>query len=239
MPSSKRGSPTTDALRVVKVGGSLLASDEPASQLRAWLNRQKASSPQAQRVLLVGGGRLVDTLRQLDRVQSLGDDVAHWAAIDLMGVNAAVVAQWLQLELVAGDLQALRSELTADIATIVYNPQRFLRQQEPTLPGTRLQVGWQTTSDSIAARVATALGASLTLLKSAAPPHGCQTGDWQALAEWGYVDAAFPALAGGVGSISVESLSGEASWEEPARLVPSSSLGSALTGISRNCLRAP
>jgi hypothetical protein len=86
-------------------------------------------------------------------------------------------------------------------------PSRFLQQVEPWAAGTRLEVGWHVTSDSIAARVAECLAATrLTLLKSAAWPADVRPGDWVAAAAAGYVDEQFGRWAAAIASIDVAQL---------------------------------
>jgi 5-(aminomethyl)-3-furanmethanol phosphate kinase len=84
----------------------------------------------------------------------------------------------------------------------------FVREVEPMLPGTVLEVGWHVTSDSIAARLAICLGdARLRLLKSR-PPTAAEAVDWACAARGRLVDAFFPCLANHLRSASCETLPG-------------------------------
>ena len=86
--------------------------------------------------------------------------------------------------------------LHMDVAwTTIFDPGDWLRRLEPDVPGARLACGWETTSDSIAARFAVALGAAeLVLLKSTLPVSGLPAAPGD-LAAAGYVDGFFPQLA--------------------------------------------
>ncbi|MEX0939120.1 MAG: hypothetical protein WDZ59_14750 [Pirellulales bacterium] len=172
---------------VVKLGGSLLAADDLMIRLREWL----AAEPAAQRVVVVGGGALVDEFRVLDRRHRLDERAAHWMCVDLMTVTSRVVASLLPEAVVTSDLADLHDR-DRKSEVIIFDAADFLRHEEPRLPGTRLAESWDVTSDSIAARLAVVLAAEeLVLLKSALPPSGC---DVAALAEFGYVDRFFPRL---------------------------------------------
>jgi aspartokinase-like uncharacterized kinase len=186
---------TTMDVRVVKLGGSLLDDAELPARYRRWLKTQLP----ARNVLVVGGGRLTDALRQAHRTHSLDESLTHWLAIDCMGIQARLVAGLLKdAELVAewnGLRRRLLQMLTAGKSgTLVFDVTGFCRQIEPRLPGTHLPHGWQVTSDSIAARLAGALAAGeLVLLKSALP--GDEPQSTQALSDIGYVDEFFPTIA--------------------------------------------
>lgn len=171
---------------VVKLGGSLLARPTVAGDVRRWLERRPKDSAC---VLIVGGGRAVDAIRRRWRSGGLSDADAHWAAIDVMDDHTRRLARALNYRAYVR-LRELQEVEAGGVA--VFPPGRFLREKEPTLPGARLPVGWRATSDSIAARVAEALGADLILIKSAPPPAGALPRDYSALAAGGYVDEHFP-----------------------------------------------
>jgi aspartokinase-like uncharacterized kinase len=182
-------------VRVVKLGGSLLDDADVAAKYRRWLNTQRP----ARNVLIVGGGKLVEVLRQADRIHSLDASLLHWLAIDCLGINARLVAGLLREAELVAEWNGLRRRLlqmlpAGQSGTLVFDVTGFMRQIEPRLPGARLTHGWNVTSDSIAARVAAGLAAGeLVLLKSALPSEEPQT--TQALADIGYVDESFPTIA--------------------------------------------
>lgn len=100
-------------------------------------------------------------------------------------------------------LQALQARLP-DVGYTVFCMERFLLEQEPTIAGSSLFVGWEVTSDSIAARIASVLDAKkLILLKASGGPFGK---NWQVLAADGVVDAAFHKYAYGLPNVSLQSL---------------------------------
>jgi aspartokinase-like uncharacterized kinase len=174
------------ALRVIKLGGSLLER----SDLRTRFDRllQPAAMPEAN-IVIAGGGRIVDAIRQFDHVHRIETSVAHWLAIDAMSVTARIASYLLGRPL-ARSLTELRAAAAG--STLVLDVADILRLDEPKAPGMRLETGWHVTSDSIAARIAQMLGADeLVLLKSAPPPSQ----DIAALADQGYVDDFFPRIA--------------------------------------------
>jgi aspartokinase-like uncharacterized kinase len=186
---------TTMDIRVIKLGGSLLDDSEAPALYRRWLNTQLP----ARNVLIVGGGRLVEALREADRTHILDQSLLHWLAVDCLGLQARLMAGLLsEAELVA-EWNGLRRRLLQMLpegksGTLIFDVTGFMHQIEPRLAGTRLPHGWSVTSDSIAARVAAALPAGeLVLLKSALPPEEMHTS--QQLAEVHYVDAHFPIVA--------------------------------------------
>ena len=117
-------------------------------------------------VLVVGGGTAADLVRDLDRRLGLGTAEAHWLAVEAMSRNAQELSASLQ------EIPYIRSwkKLLERIGTpgaSVYDPAEFLREVEPGIAGTKLEMSWSVTSDSIAGRVAIALEArALVLLKS-------------------------------------------------------------------------
>lgn len=157
---------------VVKVGGSLFDHPRLGPGLRAYLD-SLAPTP----VLLVaGGGRVADAVRQLDRVHGLGEEAAHWLALRSLAVTG---------ELVRSLTRGLRLTLLDCFAFAVEDESR---------PGT-LPHSWAVTTDSIAARAAVVFRAErLVLLKSVDVPVGTA---WEVAADRGWVDRHFPQVVAG------------------------------------------
>ncbi len=199
MTGEKRARP---GLRVVKVGGSLFDLPDLGQRLKTWL----AEQPSAVNVLLAGGGELADVIRRADERHHLGDSASHWLCIETLGVSAEWLAAIAGAALIRS-LEALSdSGQTGTTLTVVFDPRGFLRLQEPSLAGERLPESWQVTSDSIAARLATALAADeLVLLKSGTAPAYERLED---LAEVGFVDRFFPQAAGMVPRVRFENFRG-------------------------------
>lgn len=169
-------------VRVIKLGGSLLEFDQLVSAWTHWLVRQSA----AVNVLIVGGGKLVDAIREVDRANSLGDEAAHWLSVRAMGYTAANVASLLPDVGLVSRLNQL--DLTT-AATSILDVWQFLFEDD-RFTADPLPCSWQVTSDSIAARVADRLRSQeLVLLKSADPPA---FGNLEQLAARQFVDAYFP-----------------------------------------------
>ena len=149
------------AWTVVKVGGSLFDLPDLRTRLQAWLAQLDAD-----RVLLVpGGGTTADAIRNLDRVHQLGEEAAHWLAIQTLSVNA----RFLQVLLPDARLFAEVSESTfayasgSEMHILDAMPFFVADEQRPD----HLPHCWEVTSDSLAVRVAALLGAQeLVLLKS-------------------------------------------------------------------------
>lgn len=206
------------AIRVVKVGGSLLDESPLSELLHAWL----ALQPNAQNVLLAGGGTLVDAVRRLDRVHALGEERSHWLAVQAMSVTAALVADLLPSAVLVERFDTLVELLTNDkpapeCRVLVFDCWQFMRQVEPSVPRPRLPANWQATSDSIAARLAIAIEQSgqsvseLVLLKSTLPPRGASLSE-AAAAE--VVDPCFADLAAGLPSVRLVNLRAESFAEQ-------------------------
>jgi len=182
-------------LRVVKVGGSLLAWPELPRAIRDWL----ATQASALNVLACGGGPLAETIRQADRDFALGEEISHWLSIDTLGITAKLLAAISpEIPLLTTFAELEFRITTRQPGTVIFDSREFLVTREPQLAGTPLPHTWHATSDSIAARLAEVLSADeLVLLKSAEPP----VADLAALAAAGYVDAHFPRAVRNVASI--------------------------------------
>lgn len=169
-----------DIWTVVKVGGSLLDWPALGVQLNAWL-RQLGGGP----VLVIpGGGQAAQAIRQLDRVHPLGEDAAHWLAIQAMSLNARFLNELLP----AADLTANPplDGLACASGWYVLDALPYFRADEASAH--HLPHGWQVTSDSLAVRAAVRVKArELVLLKSVAW-HG---DDWAEAVQAGVVDRYF------------------------------------------------
>lgn len=182
------------SVRVVKLGGSLLELADWPARLAAWLGAQPAMPT----LLIVGGGKLADAIRRYDGDFALGDEAAHWLCIRAMSLNAEMVAAVLRRCTKDVSLAQGVDDIMAQAANgvVVFDPEPFLREDEPSRPGEPLPHGWQVTSDSIAARVAECLDAAeLVLLKSAPPPPNWRAGAGD------YVDGHFAVASRNVRSV--------------------------------------
>jgi aspartokinase-like uncharacterized kinase len=171
-----RGSEARLISPILKVGGSLLASsDWPAAlaELTSQIDRP---------LLVVGGGGIVDGLRAIDAANPRPPQLMHELAIKAMSLTARLVANALGLPVVS--CPRVLTPAVLDIADWLANAER-----PPTIP-----VGWEVTSDSLAAVAAVASGRSLILAKSVPPPpHAISM---PSLARENWVDAWFPGAIG-------------------------------------------
>jgi aspartokinase-like uncharacterized kinase len=159
---SPRSTPELEKVVVIKVGGSLLGWPEFSRRLRAYLD----DLPKEKVVLVVGGGGAADFVRVLDSVHAIGENRSHGLALRALDLTAHVVAT-----LVPGLDVVERPDALAGVweqgRIPVLTPRWFLENVDPLFDDP-LPETWETTTDSIAARLAKALGASeLRLLKSA------------------------------------------------------------------------
>jgi aspartokinase-like uncharacterized kinase len=178
-------------IRIVKVGGSLFDMPDLADQVRRWLSVQTP----AHHVFLAGGGALADQVRRWHQLQPLDQSAAHWMCIDLLTVSAHLLhARLPEIPLVEDD--RLLCQRVGERSCTIFIPATWLRHSEARLPGTPLPPSWEVTSDSIASRLAIAIGAQqLVLMKSALPDVAPDEGI-QACSAVGFVDAMLGRLAG-------------------------------------------
>ncbi len=185
--------------RVVKVGGSLFVRRDLATALPAWI----AAQSQAETIVIVGGGALVDAVRQIDQIHP-GDPVkTHWRAIDLLQHTFEMCAElfdkWPRIS-DSGTLQRQQTQgFSTDNPTLVAVAAFLDRETRFDIPE-----DWRTTSDTIAAILAIRLGADeLVLLKSCDVDPGSCVDEF---AKQGMVDAALPSLARRLNRLRVEQL---------------------------------
>lgn len=143
-----------EGLTVVKVGGGLLA--QPGLLPRVGQALARLADERAV-VIIPGGGPFADQVRQFDQRHGLSPTSAHWMATLAMDQFAWVIAAEVSgsriVEDRAGILQAHREG-----AIPVLAPSRWLRATD------ELPHRWEVTSDSLAAYLATLLGAPELIL---------------------------------------------------------------------------
>lgn len=189
--------------RVVKLGGSLLSRPDVWTRLERWLAREPAAT-----VLVVGGGTVVEAIRDLDRVHGLDPVEAHWWCIEIMARQAQLAHRRLTGSRLVEQLHEL-AEINTPPSLAIFNPFPLLREDD-ALRNDRLPASWDVTSDSIAARIASRSRADeLVLLKSTLPT----TDTVDSLAASGFVDAYFPVVARELAAVRVVDLADDAFTE--------------------------
>ncbi len=179
------GGDGTEAL-VLKVGGSLLSwQDWPRL-----LDRLVAEVGDVPLAIVVGGGSVVDGLRQIDAAAPQPAKLMHDLALDCMHALAQLVAKSTGLPLSA-------NPALTGAACVLDAPAWVLTQPAAA----DLPASWDVTSDSIAALLARENNATLLLAKSAAPPAtGCGV-SLESLTTSGWIDRYFPTAATGLKEI--------------------------------------
>ncbi|HEY7309439.1 MAG TPA: hypothetical protein VH643_08790 [Gemmataceae bacterium] len=169
---------------VVKVGGSLYEWPHLRKRLRSWLVAEWNSGFGV--VLVPGGGRTADAVRELDRLHQLGEETSHWLALRALSLNAHFLASLLPFARVIEDVEDVEETWFAG-QTPVLDVHAFARADEGRAGC--LPASWSVTSDSLAARVALAAKSRcLVLLKSTTIPPSM---DWSEAGRLGLVDAMF------------------------------------------------
>jgi aspartokinase-like uncharacterized kinase len=177
-------------IRVVKVGGSLFDLPDLGERLREWL----AAQPPAHNVLIAGGGPLVEQIRTWHADEPIEDAAAHWMCVDLLTVTAHMLHAWMpEIPLVEDD--CLLCQRVGEPGATIFGPAPWMRHSEPGLPGTWLPSNWETTSDSIAGRLAAALLADEFVLMKSALPRRKTSRELSALAAVGYIDSVLAQMA--------------------------------------------
>ena len=177
-------------IRVVKVGGSLFDLPDLGQRLRDWLGCQRP----AHNVLIAGGGPLVEQIRAWHADEPIEDAAAHWMCVDLLTVTAHMLHAWMpEIPLVEDD--CLLCQRVGEPGATIFGPAPWMRHSEPGLPGTWLPSNWETTSDSIAGRLAAALLADEFVLMKSALPRRKTSRELSALAAVGYIDSVLAQMA--------------------------------------------
>ena len=200
-------------IRVIKLGGSFLTCPNLELRLQKW---QQSSAP-AHTLAIVGGGGLVNAIRDMDAIASLDERTTHWRCVELLSHTFEIMAQrlnWPTIQSPEELEQWIQTPASKEEITLVkVNAFYRVSGTAATSSGTSrwnshgrdlLPENWETTTDSIAAMLAWGIQASeLVILKSCSVSPRATL---QELAAAGIVDQAFPQIAEKVSSVRVEQL---------------------------------
>jgi aspartokinase-like uncharacterized kinase len=193
--------------RIIKIGGSMLLRDNLATAVNQWLD----THPSDQTMIIIGGGKLIDAVRELDQRHKMPPQQMHWMCVDLLAATASFAADFFGWPLIKTKQEwkdtvqpgtGFPNSQVSALPTVV-TPAVFYNRNT-SVRGTRSPHDWRTTTDSIAAFLAHQVDADeLVLLKSCpiAPKMSLEK-----LAEAGIVDEAFPEVARDLRSIRIEQL---------------------------------
>jgi 5-(aminomethyl)-3-furanmethanol phosphate kinase len=183
---------------VVKVGGSLLARPDLPQSLRRWLRNH---GEQQQVNLLIGGGTMIEALRELDRIHRCESAAMHWRCVRALRFTTELVAEWLSEAIVISTTEAFAlHRQTWRPGWFLIVPEAFYHSEGDD----ELPCDWTTTSDSIAALLAHKLMADrLVLLKSCRIERPLDLAD---AAARGIVDPVLPTLINGAVQVELQAL---------------------------------
>ena len=172
---------------IIKLGGSLLVMPDWPTRVAELVRDRAAIRPV---LIVVGGGAIVDGLRAIDAAAPQDAALVHELAIGLMGTTARLVADAIAAPLVTDQAEA---------SAAVLDVPRWL-SCDGRLRG--LPVGWNVTSDSIAASIAAVMHADLLLVKRVPPPDSTHAERLESLVRSGWIDGGFSLAAAGLARIT-------------------------------------
>ena len=180
---------------VCKLGGSLLDWPGLPRLLDHLLERSRATGL----VMVVGGGATADLVRHWDALFQLGEERAHWLALESLELNERLVTHLRPIFRPVRSGPQATAALHEGVPAIICSS-CFVRWGEKQPAAPPLPHAWRVTTDSIAAWVAHLLGGwELVLLKSLDLPAGLS---WPDAARAGLVDDYFPEAAAGLRQVS-------------------------------------
>jgi len=146
---------------VLKVGGSLMDQKDAPELLRKFLD----SNFEGKQVnLLMGGGKVVDVLRNFDATNYAAPETIHWCCVDLLHLTYELAVGWLPSASRIETRKTFLDHQTNDAPGVFLLATRTFYTRED---GDVLPRDWNTTSDSIAAFLAKKLSINrLVVLKS-------------------------------------------------------------------------
>ena len=143
---------------IVKVGGGLLSRAGAFELVTGAL----AAFGKGRRLLVIpGGGPFAQAVRELVRRVKVSDEAAHWMAVLGMDQYAHALTERTPGAVLVEQVPEVDAALAAGLVPVLA-PYRWLRAADP------LPHSWNATSDSVAAWVASAVGAKrIVLIKPA------------------------------------------------------------------------
>jgi aspartokinase-like uncharacterized kinase len=139
---------------VIKVGGSL--AEKPAT-LKTLCNRLSEIAKKHSIIVVPGGGKFADAVREINQQYTLSADAAHRMAILGMDQFGLLLSQIIPNSCATYSLNAAK-QLSKRKAVPILLPSRLMFKENP------LEASWDVTSDSIAAYVASRLKADKVIL---------------------------------------------------------------------------
>jgi aspartokinase-like uncharacterized kinase len=139
---------------VIKVGGSLAEDQE---RLRALCHKLGELAKKYALIVVPGGGKFADAVREYDRLFALSSDASHKMAILGMDQFGLLLSNIMPNSRVFRQLKNAK-ELSGDKAVSIFLPSHLMFQENP------LANSWDVTSDSIAAYVAGRVNAEKVVL---------------------------------------------------------------------------
>lgn len=203
-------------MRIVKVGGSLFDLPDLKSRLQDWL----AAHDVMPNVLIAGGWKPVDAIRQFQKIHGIDDSAAHWHSLKMMSVTGAMLSSLLNGVPISDNPTIA---FGASHPSVIFQPYDWLLEQFAIAKNRLtksdgdffLEESWNVTSDSIAAQIALHFQADeLVLLKSA----DYATDSTAAPANVDFLDNRFASIASGLlqtesATIKVTNFRNGKSWE--------------------------
>ncbi|KLU06287.1 delta 1-pyrroline-5-carboxylate synthetase [Rhodopirellula islandica] len=196
--------------RVIKLGGSLLTRPSLLDDFHQWYRNQAPADD----CLIIGGGQLIDAVREWDRLRPGDPQTVHWQCVAMLEHSMRHLAEALESDGRFPPIEKLETEddwlrystSSSDSMKPASSTIQFLRPEvvyhsasKAPLPET-----WSTTTDSIAMWVALQCDASeVVLLKSCAVDSEDRLQDW---ITQGIVDPACAVLASLEEKLRVEQL---------------------------------
>jgi aspartokinase-like uncharacterized kinase len=139
---------------VIKIGGSL--AEDPTA-LRGLCNRLAEIAKKHRIVVVPGGGKFADVVREFDQRFGLLPDISHRMAILGMDQFGLLLSQLIP-DSIAVYLLSDAKQLSEIRVVPIFLPSRLMFQGDP------LEHSWGVTSDSIAAHIASRLNADKVIL---------------------------------------------------------------------------
>ncbi|AMV35000.1 Amino acid kinase family protein [Pirellula sp. SH-Sr6A] len=187
-------------LVVLKIGGSILFSEKSLSEQVDALQKEYRG---CQVFVVVGGGEIVEAMRQLHRLRpELDMGWIHWECVRLLDSTFAISRQMVTTwEPVTTSTQLSALLVSGREGVYLVRIQSFYNERTPAemeIAEVRPAESWDTTTDALAWYLAWRISAEeVCLLKSCPWPEGAavEMEQLERLAEVGVVDRELPRLA--------------------------------------------